>query len=162
MNIDILNRVSVTQWVNGTVQRVLLLGRDDAQAWNTCWFDQYISLGGTSKNSGQKPCPRAAARGLWITGRLRSGRRPFLSWNTTEVYRHLTKNAAYASIAADLLTTTELRSSTELWPLVQAEFTRCTGEPSAASEQGEVRLVVALFHSQQLVGNPVSTKLELI
>jgi hypothetical protein len=95
--------------------------------------------------------PRAAARGLWLLGRLREGERPFLGWNTAEVYHRLTKNAAYASITLDLLTQEPSKSATELWPLVQAEFTRCTGEAPAGSEQGEVRLVVALFRGKHLV-----------
>ena len=103
MTEDLLNRIPVTPWVSGTVARILRTGRDDAQTWNDCWYDAYVALGGRSKESGNKGCPRAAARGLWLLGRLRDGQRPLLSWNVAEVYRELGKNAAYASITADLL-----------------------------------------------------------
>lgn len=157
MAVKTLYHMPVTQWVMGTVERVLHTGREDSDTWNTCWANEYAALGGI-KSSGDKPCPRAAAYGLWILGRLRSGKRPLLAWNTAKVYCNLNKNAAYASITADLLATDPLRSATELWPLVQAEFTHCTGDAPAGKDQGEVRLVVALFHSQQLVVQPVRAK----
>lgn len=148
---ELLNHIPATRWVTGTLARVLRIGREDPQTWNACWYDEYTALGGTKSTTGTKPCPRAAARGLWLLGRLRNGKRPLLSWNTAEVYRTLGKNAAYASITADLLATNPGQSASDLWPQVQREFTRCTGKPPAKSEQGEVRLVVALAHSQQLV-----------
>lgn len=148
---DHLNRIPVTPWVTGTIERVLRSGRDDPQTWNDCWYDTYTALGGSSQESGKKGCPRAAARGLWLLGRVRDGKRPAVSLTTAEVYRQLGKNAAYAAITADLLATKLNQSAAMLWPLVQHEFTRCTGAPPAGSEQGEVRLVVALARSHQLI-----------
>jgi len=151
MTADLLNRIPVTPWVTGTVARVLRTGRTDAQTWNDCWYDAYTALGGQSQDSGNKGCPRAAARGLWLLGRLRDGQRPLVSWSTAEVYRELGKNAAYATLAAELQATRPGQAPAVLWPLIQHEFTRCTGVPPARSEQGEVRLVVALVRSQQLI-----------
>ena len=150
-----LNGVPATPWVLGTVGRVLLTGHDDAETWNRCWYEEYQALGGTSYESGSKGCPRAGARGLWYVGRLRHGQRPLLVWPVDEVYRRLTKNAAYSVITADLLATRQGASPSTLWPLVRDEFRRLTGEEPAGSEQGEVRLVVALHRSGELVPVPV-------
>ena len=150
---DVLNRIPITRWVNGTVEKILGTGTHDAVTWNKCWYETYTQLGGTSKTSGTKPCPRAAARGLWILGRLRRGGRPLQTRSVVEVYRELSKNAAYAVIAADLLAGDASRSSSALWRSVQSEFTRLTGDIPAESEQGEVRLVIALFRQQELLAS---------
>lgn len=146
---DLLYHIPATRWVTGTIARLLLTGREDPQTWNACWYDEYTALGGNT-SSGKKPCPRSAARGLWLLGRLRDGKRPLLSWSTAEVCQRLGKNAAYASITADLLATNPGQAVSDLLPQVQHEFTRCTGAP-VGSVRDEVRLVAALAHSQQLV-----------
>ncbi|MFO0847894.1 MAG: hypothetical protein U0871_04930 [Gemmataceae bacterium] len=153
---EVLNLIPITPWVLGTVERMLPTGRDDAVTWNRCWYEQYVALDGEVANSGTKPCPRVAARGLWYLGRLRRGQRPLLAWTVDEVYRKLSKNAAYAIIAADLLAAGPVCPAPALWPLVQSEFTRLTGDAPANSEQGEVRLVVALHRSGELVAAPRS------
>ena len=153
----VLNHIPIIPWVFGTVEKVLHIGTCDERTWNRCWYKTYEELGGSSKTSGNKGCPRAAARGLWMLGRLRRGGRSFQARDAYEVYQDqdLGKNAAYAVIAADLLAAGA--SASGLWSRVQSEFKRLTGDDSADSEQGEVRLVVALFRNQELRPKPLST-----
>lgn len=149
---DVLYHIPTARWVLGTVERVLVKGYDDRETWNECWHDAYKALGGTT-SSGTKPCPCGAAYGLWFVGRLRSGQRTLMQLTAKEVYRNkaLGKNAAYAVIAADLLDTVPFRSDADLWSRVQSEFKRHTGDNPALSDQGEVKLVVHLSRSQNLV-----------
>ncbi|WP_156479930.1 hypothetical protein [Collimonas pratensis] len=149
---DVLYHIPTTRWVLGTVERILHKGYDDRETWSRCWYDEYKALGGTT-SSGTKPCPCGAAYGLWFLGRLCSGQRPLIKLTAEKIYRNkaLGKNAAYAVIAANLLDTIRFHSDAELWSRVQSEFKRHTGDDPALSDQGEVKLVVHLFRSQNLV-----------
>jgi hypothetical protein len=152
-NLDVLNYIPITPWVLGTVERVISKGFDDAKTWNQCWYEQYKILGGARETTGNKPCPRAAARGLWYLGLLRDGSRPLISLSIVDIYQTLSKNAAYAVIAMGILEKNPYITVSDLWPLVQAEFTRHTGGVPAASEQGEIRLVIGLFRNGALVSS---------
>jgi len=68
-----------------------------------------------------------------------------------DVNRGIGKNAAYATIAIDLMNRGALTSAENLWPAVRSQYKTHTGQDAAISEQGEVRLVVALFLEHLLV-----------
>lgn len=149
--------ISIDKWVSGTVSRVRRTGRDDSRAWNRCWAEEYFALDGKSESVSTKPCPRAAARALWILGRLTFGKRPFQAPTLENVHQTLGKNASYALIAAHLLAKNPELTAAELWPQVQARFLKVIGESPANSEQGEVRLVVGLHRAKKLLlGKPRS------
>jgi len=116
----------------------------DRTDWTRCWYETYRELGGRSKASGNKACPRAAAYGLWFLGRISQGGRPRLNWPVSRVVEELGRNAAYAVIAAELYLEEPGRSLQETWQAVRLEFRRQTGEEAARSEQGEVRVTLAL------------------
>lgn len=150
----ILNKIPVTPWVLGTVKKMNKMGAIDKRKWDDSWLQTYGELGGRSEESGKKPCPKAAAYGLWFFGRLRDGGRATLDfWTEDRVNQQLgkNKNAAYAIITADLLAQGTTKSSKELWPTIQAQYTKHTGHEAAGSEQGEVRMVIALFYDQKII-----------
>jgi hypothetical protein len=146
----VLNKIPVTTWVCGTADKMRERNTEAISDWNRFWIETYREPGGTSDESGAKGCPKAAAYGLWYLGRVRHGKRPAQPLTGREVNRVLGKNAAYAVIAVELLRDGATRSPSSLWPLVQARYAELTHESPADSEQGEIRLVVALFCEQQL------------
>ena len=100
--------------------------------------------------SGEKPCPRAAAYALWYLGRIQDSGRQVQKLTIYEVRRALGKNAAYAVIAAELLHADGSQSVSTLWPRVQARFSELLNEAPAKSEQGEIKLTLALSREGKL------------
>lgn len=137
-------KIAVVPWVCRTAQHMEINNKEDVGTWNRVWFDHYQLLGGESKATGNKGCIRAAARGLWMLGRIRTSKRPLLTLEISTVTEQLTKNAAYAAIAADLLQSGASPRLPILWPIVQSEFRRLTDQMPATSEQGEIRMVIGL------------------
>ncbi|MDQ9168810.1 hypothetical protein Q8A64_00130 [Oxalobacteraceae bacterium R-40] len=149
-----LNNIPIASWVTGTVRKMNQKGTHSKAHWNETWLDTYFELGGKSKESGAKPCPKAAAYGLWLFGYLCEGKRPFYNiWTADRDNLRLgkNKNAAYAAIAVELLTQGAPSQIGKLWPMVQAEYAKRTGHSPAGSEQGEIRLVAGLFQDRQIV-----------
>lgn len=154
----VLNKIPVTPWVCGTAEKMRKADTESVSNWNRYWLETYHELGGASGQSGSKGCPRAAAYGLWYLGRVQESGRAARRLTVHGVRRDFGKNAAYAVIAADLLEQGASPSAASLWPLVQARFSELTGEVPADSEQGEIKLVVALFCERQLVVEPLSSR----
>jgi hypothetical protein len=150
----VLNRIQVTPWVLGTAEKMQKAGTEAVRDWNRYWLETYRELGGRSDQSGSKGCPRAAAYALRFLGRLRGGGRALRSWAVPQVNRELGKNAAYVAIAAESLTQGDAPAADRLWPFVQARYEDETGQEAAVSEQGEIKLVVALFRDNQLIRPP--------
>ncbi|HJT76852.1 MAG TPA: hypothetical protein VJ739_06580 [Gemmataceae bacterium] len=71
-----------------------------------------------------------------------------------KIKRQLGKNAAYATIAADLLEQGESPAMDSLWPGVRDRYKKHTGEEAAEYEQGQIKLVAALFREHQLRTQP--------
>ena len=149
----VLNRIPVTSWVLGTAEKMREANTEAVSDWNRFWLKTYQELGGCSGESGSKGCPKAAAFALWFLGWLREGGRTLLSWAVPQINQDLGKNAAYVVIAAELLEKGASPATKQLWPLVQARYQEYTGQEAADSEQGEIRLVVALFRERQLVNS---------
>lgn len=139
-----LNGIPITGWVLGTIAKMTRERPDDRTAWARCWYRTYRELGGRSQATGSKGCPRAAAYGLWVLGRIPQSGRPRLNWPVSRVFEELGRNAAYAVIAADLSKSGPAQSVQDMWPAVRLEFRRHSGEEAAISEQGEVRMALAL------------------
>jgi hypothetical protein len=72
-------------------------------------------------------------------------------WSTAKVHTELGKNATYAVIAFGLMHSDEQVNIPELWQKVRQTFTECVGTEPAKSEQGEIKLVTALFEGNGLV-----------
>jgi hypothetical protein len=141
---ELLNKVCIVQWVMNTVEKMLAQDRQDPQTWNSNWLRSYEELGGTSRASGAKGCPRAAAYGLWRMGLIAGGGVPRSELTIQQVEEKYTRNAAYVAIAASRISKQGNLEARDLWDIVRAEYREQTGREPADSEQGEIRLVVAL------------------
>jgi len=148
----LLFRVPISRWVLATAQAMDAAHTTDAAAWRAHWAESYTALGGHT-TSGTKGCPRSAAYALWYLGWLKGAMRPHQDWPSARIHRRLGKNAAYAVIAARLLTRgTVAPFHSSLWPRVRDEFRRQTGESAANSDQGAAKVALLLFLDGSLVG----------
>ncbi len=140
-----LNGIEIKQWVHGTARKMLAAKSESRATWNEAWFETYLELGGQSRTTGEKGCPKSAAYGLWSLGLLAGVARNFRKWSIAQVRKELGKNAAYAVIAAELMTGGAAPTVPSLWPRIRKRYEELTGEEAARSEQGEIRLVIALY-----------------
>jgi hypothetical protein len=151
MSSDLLNGIPVTPWVVGTVTRMRQAGATDSANWGRFWLQTYLELGGRSTESGKKSCPKSGAYALWFLGRLIHGGRPPLNWSAKQIDTQLGKNAAYAILTAELLAGGAEPSAERLWPRVQDRYKREANDRPAATEQGAVKIAVALFRAKALI-----------
>src|SRR5919198_569298 len=114
-NHSTLNKMPVRSWVFRTVHKMRRARATDVSAWVRFWRQAYDELGGRSSKVASKGCPRAGAYGLWFLGRLLSGGRAYQVWPISRIDTELGKNAAYAVIAADLLSQGAEMSRAQLW-----------------------------------------------
>jgi len=147
----VLNRIEVTKWVQETARKMTAARSESRETWNESWLDTYLKLGGRARTTGEKPCPMAAAYGLWYLGLLTGVARNRRAWNIGEIRQKLGKNAVYAVIASELLAGGAAPVASSLWPCVRERYKQLTDDVAAESEQGEIRLVIALYREQQLV-----------
>jgi hypothetical protein len=150
MKTAVLNKIPVVEWVLGTARKMRADACEGRSDWNEFWVATYRELGGRARTTGNKPCPMAAAYGLWYLGFLSEGTRKRRTWTVQEVNQELGKNAAYAVIAAQLLEAGQSTELDSLWSKVRSRFGTATGEEAAEREQGEIKLVVGLFTNEQL------------
>ena len=147
-----LYRIPISAWVLDTAQAMDAAHAPDEAAWRKDWADAYWALGGARDSIARKPCPRSAAYGLWHLGWLKGSSRPVLDWPVERIRDQLSKNAAYAVIAALVLAREGFAGShSALWQRVQREFQAETGESPAESDQGAVRVALSLFLDGTLV-----------
>jgi len=150
--------IDAVAWVKRSISKMETIGSTDKRAWNVAWLQAYRDLGGNS-SVGEKPCPRAAAYGLWRVMAL-NDQYDRESWPLSRVCSEFGKNALYSVIAMEILRTSPDIEPKALWKIVQHE-TRRLGIQPARSEQGEIRLVIALHESGQFwhraneVGSPL-------
>ena len=151
--------VDLEKWVYGTIEKLRL---EEGMSWNASWYATYLKLGGKSKDSGTKSCPRSAAKTLYEFGRIKdkNGGLPFRDCDVSEMWDHpdCGRNGAYAILATRLLCKyPKLRRTAPwpeikkaLWPEIQ-EVVRCEVEfddddGPASNENDEVRLTWQLWH----------------
>ena len=100
--VGVLNKIPVTQWIRGTIEKMNKAGKQDSQSWNDYWFETYKELGGQSEESGTKGCPKHAAYGLWRLGRIKETNIPYHHQAINSINQEYGKNAVYAILALDL------------------------------------------------------------
>ena len=137
--------IPISAWVLDTAQAMDAAHAPDEAAWRKHWADSYRALGGRT-TSGSKGCPRSAAYALWYLGWLKGSTRPLLHWPVDRIQDRFGKNAAYAVIAARLLTRERFAGfHSALWQRVRQDFRRETRGSPAESDQGAVKLALGLF-----------------
>jgi hypothetical protein len=152
---DTLFKIPLVQWVRRTIEKMQSMGASGVGAWNAAWLETYLELGGKSKETGRKGCPRSAAYGLWCLGLVAGGGKPRQDYPIPRVDRELGKNAAYAAIAIDLLQAAAIPEDHDLlWSRVRRRYIELTGELPATTDQGAVKVASILFRSGQLALRP--------
>ena len=125
--------------------------KEDKSLWDKFWLDSYFELGGTSKESGSKGCPKTAAYGLWNTGFIKGKSRPFRNWKIDEIKNHYGKNTAYAAIAVYLLRLGWDQSDISgLWDEVRRIYMSKFHDTPAQKDQGAARVTAILFQEGQI------------
>jgi len=148
---QVLFRIPLSDWVFLTIEKMDMRNATDRQSWEESWVATYFELGGISKSVSKKPCPLAASYGLWRSGRIVNGGVPRRSWTIRQVREEWGKNATYAHIALELLEQGfDSTNRSSLWRAVQDRFRSELHEEPAASEQGAVKIAVALFQERQI------------
>ena len=114
-------------------------------SWRSAWVETYREIGGKSKFSGEKGCPREAAKTLYELGRLKNGDLPFRDYEIPELWNH-SRNGAYAILATRLLQVSPHLSKTSLWREIQEAVRRDVGDEPARTNQGGPTLAYQLWH----------------
>ena len=144
----ILYNVDLVDWVYGTVEKC-----QRGASWQSTWAETYREIGG-SKSSGEKGCPRMAAKTLYKLGRLKDGGLPFRDCDVAKLWT-FSKNGTYAILATRLLRANPQLSKTSLWLEIQQTVRREVGEEPARSNQGGPTLAYQLWHLGLIVDDPV-------
>lgn len=150
--------IDKVRWVQRTIEKMQAVGADDKQMWDRFWLETYFELGGKSRATGSKGCPKAAAYGLWYLGRISGSERPRQNWSIEKIREHLGKNAAYAVLAITLLDDKNTRSGQALWQEVQRLYQRKLMEKPADSEQGEIVLTKLLYSANRITASSQYSK----
>lgn len=150
--VGVLNKIPVTQWIRGTIEKMNKAGKQDSQSWNDYWFETYKELGGQSEESGTKGCPKHAAYGLWRLGRIKETNIPYHHQAINSINQEYGKNAVYAILALDLLEKyQDSGNKTNLWNQVREQYKKAFHEEPAISQQGAISVALALFEEGQIV-----------
>lgn len=147
-----LNNIPVVSWISETIDKMNQLGANDLRIWNQKWLESYFELGGHSKNSGSKDCPKHAAYGLWRLGFLVNG-------GVTKRYIYIKgidsrfgKNATYAVLALQFLERGyDPYDIPSLWAEVQSKYREVIKEEPAKSNQGAVTIAAILYREGYIV-----------
>jgi len=157
----VLFHIPLVRWVRRTIERVNDVGNDGFETWSKCWFETYKELDGQRAASGSKHCPQRAAHCLWLLGRISNSGKVFQHWTLERVLEDLGPNAVYSLWALDLLVRKrgEMNipdnwSTAEIWAEVRKLYPATLGKQPAVSEQGAVRVALALFIEDQIVTKP--------
>ncbi|QSJ17902.1 hypothetical protein JYQ62_03300 [Nostoc sp. UHCC 0702] len=149
---DLLFRIPIVPWVQETMQKMNVYENEALEIWSDYWYDTYKQLGGKSKNSGTKGCPRCAAYGLWYLGRLVDSVQTYKGWEITKIKHELGKNAAYTVLSLEILQQQVGNTNTQaLWSSVRELYQQRLNEEAAKSEQGQIKIALALFNTKLIV-----------
>jgi hypothetical protein len=136
-------------------------GGDEKKSWDDIWYKTYKELlnqtyEGVEKGSewsGAEDCPKNAAFGLYILGRIQGSGRSRVEIRSDKVEAFLdNKNAAYAMIALDILDENHTTPLQDLWCAVQERY-----DPERLKKKGllarhhQYTIAFALFHGKKIV-----------
>lgn len=157
-SISELFRIPITPWVMQTIQKMNARGNQDIKYWSTYWYKSCTELGGKNKNSGSKECPKHAAFGLWRLGRIEGGGQALQESKLSEIDYRFGKNTTYAVLAlevleiyADKMSGEGYWSKTKIWRTVKEMYKQRLPDVPAESEQGAVRIALALHRERKIV-----------
>ena len=140
MEHHIFLRVDVRDWLYGTIDKFR-----GGRGWDEAWLSTYLEIGGRSRSSGVKSCPKAAARTLYEFGRIRDSGRAYLDYDIGELWDR-SRNGAYAMLAIRLLAEDPKLDKAQLWEQIREAVRRETSDKPAVSNQGGPTLAFQLWH----------------
>ncbi|MBD2495245.1 DUF6979 family protein [Nostoc sp. FACHB-280] len=151
-----LLRLPTIPWVTQTIKKMNVHSNESPKIWKKiwreCWYETYIKLGGEREYSGTKPCPMCAAYGLWYLGRVVDSVQTCKDWEITRINHELGKNVAYAVLSLEILQQQGGNTTREvLWADVRKLYQQRLNEEAAKSEQGQIKITLALFNAKLIV-----------
>lgn len=148
-------KVNVIDWVCKTAERVKVISE-----WNDVWYEVYQEIGGKSKSSGNKVCPRSAVKALWFLGLLLCSDRKYVNWsyekikNSKELSDHNIKNGIYSLMALEILENKQkddLFSIKQIWVQIKEMYLKYFPDDTfPATEQGEITITYKLWYFDQI------------
>lgn len=132
--------VNARDWVYGTIGKFR-----GGRVWGEAWLSTYLEIGGRSRTSGAKGCPKAAARTLYEFGRIRDAGEAYRDCDIGDLWLR-SRNGAYAMLAVRLLQEDPRLDKTRLWARIRDAVRRETGDEPAVSNQGGPTLAYQLWH----------------
>lgn len=148
---EIFLKVNLKEWVYGTIDKV-----QQGSEWNNAWEETYKEIGGTSIESGKKPCPKNGAKTLYQLGRIKNSNMPYVSISYKEILNNYSKNGVYAIMVIDILSENPNLSINDLWTRIQKLFIQILEIEPAQSNQGGPSVAYKLWNSGLI--NSVSNK----
>lgn len=145
------SRIDKILWIRRTIEKMEAIATDDKKTWGKLWLKTYCELGGVSRYTGLKECPKCAAYGLWFLGQISGSKRPLQNWSIRQIREELGKNAAYATLAINVLNKNDAISGRALWQEVQSLYQRKLSENPANSDQGAVTLTKLLYTARCII-----------
>ena len=149
-DLDRFCNISLKDWVLGTIKKV-----EHGADWNCAWIKTYFELGGKSRESGTKGCPKKGAETLYLLGRIKGFGR-FKNPGLRDIRRDYSKNGAYAILALEYIQQDPSISQSELWSKIQEGIRRELNEDPANTNQGGPTVAYKLWHLGLIVRNPSS------
>lgn len=146
--LDRFCKISLKDWVLDTIKKV-----ERGVEWNCAWLKTYFELGGKSRESGNKPCPKKGTETLYLLGRIK-GFRCFQNPGLRDIREDYSKNGAYAILALEYIQQEPDISLPELWSKIQECIRRELNEDPAESNQGGPTVAYKLWHLGLIVRNP--------
>ena len=144
---DIFLTVDLQKWVYGTINKV-----QQGFAWNNAWEDTYKEIGGTSIESGKKPCPKNGTRTLYQLGRIKNSKINYVAISYEEILKNYSKNGVYAIMAIDILEKNPDIELKELWYKIKELFKKELKIEPSNSNQGGPTIAFKLWKSS-LINN---------
>lgn len=132
--------LDIESWIKATIQKAQC-GSD----WDKAWIEAYVELGGSSENSGNKSCPKNAARVLYETGRIKNSGQAFVDISLPYVWQYDSKNGVYALLAIDELQKNPEITYQDLVSAVHDQSNKIFGI-APASDQGAIKITYKLYN----------------
>ena len=131
--------IDLEGWVENTIQKV---GSGDK--WNKAWLSTYFELGGKSRDSGRKSCPKNAVRVLYETGRIRNSEHDYCQISLDDAWNNNSKNGVYALLTIEELVRRPEIDYTSLKSLVYSRTYQIFGD-APETDQGAIKITQLLW-----------------
>ena len=141
--------LNLWDWIRGTIKKIHKPYAKEE--WNKNWLKTYKELGGKSRVSGKKGCPKNAAYCLFMMGRIKESNVTSENLTYQDVMDKYGPNGVYAIMAIDILQGVTTLSLNSLWKKVQDKYKKESGKNPAKSNQGAATVAFELFNNGKII-----------